>query len=214
MLTIEPFIVNPLQENCYIVYDDTNEAVIIDPGAYTVDERTAIVDFITDHQLVLKHCLLTHAHTDHLIGCDTIANTFHVLPEVHVDDQPLIAAQDEMCEYIFGHPLPTDFPSIGLYLTEHDTITFGTHQFTIMHTPGHSPGSVVFISADERVVFTGDTLFQGSIGRTDFNGGSMFSIINSLRRLCQLDDDYIVLPGHGRRTTIGLECATNPFIDR
>ncbi len=214
MLTIEPFVVNPLQENCYVVADDTGECVIIDCGAFSAAERHAVVDYIRQHHLTPTHSLLTHAHTDHCIGCDTLADTFRLLPAVHIDDKPLMEGQKEMCTFIFGTTLNPLFPAVGNFFTSRDTITFGTHTFTILHTPGHSPGSVVFYCREEKVAFTGDTLFRGGIGRTDFTGGSMFSIIQSLRSLCQLDDDVVVYPGHGATTTIGYECATNPYIDR
>ncbi len=214
MLTIEKFTVNPLQENCYIVADETLECVIIDCGAYTLEERKEIVDYIKANNLQPKHHLLTHYHTDHCIGCDTVFDAFGLLPEVHIDEKPLVEMKDEMCEYILGEPLSKNFPEVGRFFTEKDTIAFGNHVFSILLTPGHSCGSVFFLSKKEKIAFSGDTLFRGGIGRTDFVGGSMFQIIQSLRRICQLDDDIKLFPGHGESTTIGYECATNPFIER
>ncbi len=214
MLNIKKFIVNPLQENCYVLSDDTLQCVIIDCGAYSTKERNAIVDYITTTNLQPLHHILTHYHTDHCIGADTIYDAFSLLPEVHIDDKPLVETKETMCEYIMGTSLSEKFPNIGRYLTDSDVITFGDHTLTIIPTPGHSPGSVVFYCEQEKAIFSGDTLFCGGIGRTDFMGGSMFQIMQSLRRLCQLDDNIKVYPGHGPDTTIGHECATNPFVDR
>ncbi len=214
MLNVKKFVVNPLEENCYVVWDDTRECVVIDCGAYLSSERQGLVDFIHDNHLHPTHHLLTHYHPDHLIGADTLWQEFSLSPEAHIDDQSLEAQRDELCQYIFGHPLGESFPRVGRWFTEKDTIRFGSHCFTIIHTPGHSPGGVFFYEKDEHIAFSGDTLFLGSIGRTDFVGGSMFQIIQSLRAICQMDDDVRVLPGHGPETTIGHECATNPYIDR
>ena len=113
---------------------------------------------------------------------------------------------------MLGMDLNIDLPAGNLKLTENEDVKFGSHTFKIIRTPGHSPGSVSFYCAEENVLFTGDTLFKGSIGRTDFPGGSMFQIISSLRELAQLPDKTIVYPGHGPQTSIGFELAHNPYI--
>ena len=110
--------------------------------------------------------------------------------------------------------LDTHFPPIGHFFEEDEVIKFGNHEFTIIETPGHSNGSVCFYCEAEHVLFSGDTLFKSSIGRTDFPGGSMFRIINSLRHLGMLPDETQVLPGHGEATSIGEELAHNPYMDR
>ena len=115
---------------------------------------------------------------------------------------------------MLGMDLNIDLPAGKLRLTENNTISFGSHTLRIIRTPGHSRGSVSFYCAEENVLFTGDTLFKGSIGRTDFPGGSMFQIISSLRELAQLPDTTIVYPGHGPQTSIGFELAHNPYMDR
>ncbi len=214
MLNIKKFIVNPLQENCYVVSDDTHDCVIIDCGAFFPEERSAIVSYIRENKLTPRHLLQTHAHIDHYIGADTINKEFALLPEVHLNEQQQVEHLGRNCQYILGVSLETDLPPVGRYFTAADTITFGSHELTILETPGHSPGSVFFLCKEEKVAFSGDTLFRGSIGRTDFEGGSMFQIIQSLRMICQLDDDIRVYPGHGAETTIGYECAHNPYIDR
>ncbi len=214
MLNIRKFVVNPLQENCYIVSDETQECIIIDCGAYTGEERRAIVEYVGLNNLQPKHSLLTHAHIDHYIGNDTVFNAFGIQPEVHLSDEPLTRHLDKMCEYVFNEPLKPEMPAVGRYFTGKDIICFGSHELSVIETPGHSPGSVFFYCEQEKTAFSGDTLFKGSIGRIDLEGGSMFQIIQSLRTICQLDDDVTVYPGHGETTNIGYECATNPYIDR
>ena len=113
-----------------------------------------------------------------------------------------------------GVKLQDDFPSVGKYLHDNDKVSFGSHAFTVIETPGHSRGSIFFYDEEEHVAFSGDTLFQRSIGRTDFEGGSMFQMIQSLRMICQLPDTTRVYPGHGPETTIGAELASNPYLDR
>ncbi len=214
MLNIKRFTVNPIQENCYVVSDDTKECVIIDCGAFFPEERSSIVGYIRQNGLTPRHLLLTHGHIDHCIGNDTIHEEFGLLPEAHLSEQGQLSDLGKHCEHIFGVRLDVDLPPVGRYFTGNDTIRFGEHEFSILETPGHSPGSVFFLCKEEKVAFSGDTLFRQSIGRTDFEGGSMFQIIQSLRMICQLDDDIRVLPGHGGETTIGYECANNPYIDR
>lgn len=107
-----------------------------------------------------------------------------------------------------------DFSPVGKFLAADDVICFGSHQFTLLETPGHTPGSVFVYCAEENVAFSGDTLFHYSIGRTDFPGGSMFMLIQSLRMVCQLPDETRIYPGHGEETTIGTELAGNPYLDR
>ena len=115
---------------------------------------------------------------------------------------------------VIGASLDYEMPPVGRYLREGDSIDFGTHHFTVIETPGHSPGGVFYYCKDEEVAFSGDTLFHNSIGRTDFEGGSMFMLIQSLRMISQMPDTTRVLPGHGPETTIGYEVAHNPYIDR
>lgn len=214
MLNIQKFVCNMIQENCYVVSDETKECIIIDCGAYYEEERKAIVDYIRDNQLKPRHLIATHGHIDHNFGNNTIYEAFGLKPEVEADDEPLMQTLPQQAEMIAGVTLNYTMPPVGKYLKETDTIGFGTHSFTILHTPGHTPGCVVYYCKEEKVAFSGDTLFRGSIGRTDFPGGNSFLIIQSLRMLAQLPDDTTVLPGHGEQTTIGYELRSNPYMDR
>ncbi|EID34264.1 metallo-beta-lactamase domain protein [Prevotella sp. oral taxon 306 str. F0472] len=214
MLRIQAFEVNPLHENCYVINDETKECVIIDCGALTETEQNAVIAYINDEGLKPVHNLGTHGHLDHHFGDAAILSAFNLQPEVAEGDKVLMQHPREAALQMLGMDLNIDLPAGNLKLTENEEVKFGSHTFKIIRTPGHSPGSVSFYCAEENVLFTGDTLFKGSIGRTDFPGGSMFQIISSLRELAQLPDKTIVYPGHGPRTSIGFELAHNPYMDR
>lgn len=174
MLHIERFQVNMLQENCYVVSDDTLECVIIDCGAFYPEERKAITEYIRKNNLKPVHLLVTHGHLDHNFGNDTIYQEFGLKPEVAQGDEKLMKGLAHQAETFYQMQLDTRFPPIGHFFEEDEVIKFGNHEFTIIETPGHSNGSVCFYCEAEHVLFSGDTLFKSSIGRTDFPGGSMF----------------------------------------
>ena len=214
MLRIQTFEVNPLHENCYVINDETKECVIIDCGALTETEQNTVITYIREEGLKPVHNLGTHGHLDHHFGDAAILSAFNLQPEVAEGDKVLMQHPREAALQMLGMDLNIDLPAGNLKLTENEEVKFGSHTFKIIRTPGHSPGSVSFYCAEENVLFTGDTLFKGSIGRTDFPGGSMFQIISSLRELAQLPDKTIVYPGHGPQTSIGFELAHNPYMDR
>lgn len=214
MLRIQTFEVNPLHENCYVINDETKECVIIDCGALTEAEQNTVITYIREEGLKPVHNLGTHGHLDHHFGDAAILSAFNLQLEVAEGDKGLMQHPREAALQMLGMDLNIDLPTGNLKLTENEEVKFGSHTFKIIRTPGHSPGSVSFYCAEENVLFTGDTLFKGSIGRTDFPGGSMFQIISSLRELAQLPDKTIVYPGHGPQTSIGFELAHNPYMDR
>ena len=214
MLTIQRFECNMLQENCYIISDETKECVICDCGAYYPAERAAIVDYIRDNGLTPVHLLSTHGHIDHNFGNNTIFDEFGLKPEVHKEDQHLMDMLAEQAETLVGITLDYAMPPVGKYFGDGDEITFGSHRLKVIETPGHSKGSVFFYCPEEAIALSGDTLFRNSIGRTDYLGGSMFQIIQSLRMICQLPDNTVVYPGHGPQTTIGTELSSDPYLDR
>lgn len=216
MIRIQRFVCNPLRENTYVVSDDSKEAVIIDCGAWYDSEKNAIKEYIESNGLIPKHLIATHGHVDHHLGDKFVYDTWGLKPELHGSDEKFITLLPQHAMEVCGISGLTadDFAPVGRYLTGSDSINFGNHNFTILETPGHSPGGVVYYCEEEGVAFTGDTLFRGTIGRTDIDGGSMFMIIQSLRMLSQLPDDVRVYPGHGEGTTIGQEVATNPYLDR
>lgn len=212
MMNIRRFVCNMLQENCYVVSDDTRECVIIDCGAFYPEERTAIVDYIRTNQLTPTHLLATHGHLDHNFGNNTIFEEFGLKPEASEQDEYLMNSLVRQGEAMYGLRLEYDFPSVENYLQANQIVTFGNHKLRVLTTPGHSRGCICFVCDAEKVVFTGDTLFRMSIGRTDFEGGSTQQIIDSLHRLAKLPDETIVYPGHGPQSTIGDEKKYNPYM--
>ena len=214
MLKIERFVCNPIRENTYVVSDETNECVIVDCGAYFPEERKAVVDYIRNNKLTPKHLIATHGHIDHNFGNNTMLEEFGLKVEAHENESQLMESLPEQAESFCHIELDYEMPAVGRYLSGNDVIEFGNHKFTILETPGHSPGGVFYYCKEEAVAFSGDTLFQGSVGRTDLKGGSMFLLIQSLRMISQLPDETKILPGHGEPTTIGDEETSNPYHDR
>ena len=214
MIEVKKFVVNMLQENCYVVSDETKECVIIDCGAFYPEERQAIVDYIKGNELKPKHLLATHGHLDHNFGNDTIYDTFNLQLEISSRDENLVNSLAAQAKKFYDMTLEIEHPPIGHFFEENEMVEFGTHKLKVLETPGHSKGCVCFWEESEGLLFSGDTLFRNSIGRTDLGGGSMMQIIQSLRFLAQLPDQTVVLPGHGPQTTIGEELAHNPYMDR
>lgn len=214
MLKIERFVCNMLGENCYVVSDETGECAIVDCGSWFAEERKALTDYIAQENLTPTLLISTHGHADHNVGNDTIFNTYGLHPVINRDDEELLNHISEQAMAILGVKLDSSYPTAEKLIDEGDRLKFGSHTFTVLATPGHTMGSVCFHCEQESLLFSGDTLFLGSVGRTDMKGGSMFLMTSSLRRLAQLPDDTQVLPGHGNPTTIGYELAHNPFMDR
>lgn len=214
MLTIKKFECNMISENCYVVSDDTKECMIVDCGAFYPEERDAIDSYIREEGLVPKLCVLTHAHFDHVFGVRYICDRYNLKPVFNAKDSKLYADFQQHASEMLGIQLDYTLPRVCIEVKDNDVVSFGNHEFRVIETPGHSAGSVFYYCEDEKVAFSGDTLFRGSIGRTDLPGGSMFQIIQSLRMITQYPDDVTVYPGHGAETSIGYELATNMYLDR
>ena len=213
MLTIKCFTCNMLAENCYVVSDETRDCVIIDCGAYYPEEGQAIVGYIRQQQLTPRHLLCTHGHFDHCMGNGYILRAFGLKPRAHQDDSFLMEEMERQTSDILGIPIHLDVPPVGNYLTDSDNISFGSHTWQILHTPGHTPGGIVFYDADEHIAFSGDTLFRMSIGRTDFERGSYADMMTSLHMLAtQLPADTKIYAGHGPETTMADEIRYNPYL--
>jgi hydroxyacylglutathione hydrolase len=199
--------VGSFEENCYLyACPETREAVIIDPG----DEPAKILETIQELKLIPKYILNTHGHIDHICAIDAISEVYPVPLAIHPADVPLYTDKITAQEYGLTAPLVKRKPDI--LLQEGGKISFGTLTLDILHTPGHTPGGICLIS-QPYCVFSGDTLFYRSIGRTDLAGGSYEQIEQSIRsKLYTLDDDLVVFPGHGQPTTIIEEKNENPFV--
>ena len=212
-ITIKTFAVNPLQENCYVVSDDTKACIIIDCGAFYITERQAIVNHINENNLKPAHLLCTHGHFDHVFGNDTIFEAYGLKPEIHTDDASLITDVAKQCEMMgMGLDYDRTTPPIGHYLANDEEISFGSHTLKVIHTPGHSKGGVVFYCETEKILFSGDTLFRMSVGRTDLPGGSWTELMDSLdEKIATLPKDTVVYPGHGPKTLLSEEFSMNPY---
>lgn len=213
MLTIKTFPFNLLQENTYVVSDETRDCVIIDCGAYYDDERKAITDYISSQGLKPCRLLATHGHWDHNLGIDTIYQTYGLQVEAAKEDEFIITDIPRNFQSIIGAPLRREYPAVGRFFDDDEIIRFGNHELQILKTPGHSPGSVVFFCQQEHIAFTGDTLFRMSVGRTDFQGGSHEALMDSLHNvLAKLPPETVILPGHGPQSTISEEMKYNPYM--
>ena len=213
MIQIKRFTCNPLEENCYVVSDDTQECVIIDCGAFYHEEKDAIINCIRKGNLRPVHLIATHGHLDHNFGNSTIFNEFGLKVEVCSEDDYLIEDLPKQATDLFGIDINQDQPEVGRWLKDGDTITFGSHTLKVVQTPGHTPGSALIYCEEEHTCFTGDTLFHMSIGRTDFDGGSWEQMEQSLSNVvANLPKETIVLSGHGPQSTIEEELRYNPYL--
>jgi glyoxylase-like metal-dependent hydrolase (beta-lactamase superfamily II) len=213
MLNIKTFMCNLLQENTYVVSDDTKECVIIDCGAYYEEERTAITQYIDDEGLKPVHLLCTHGHFDHNFGIDTIYHAYGLKAEIAEEDGFLINDIPGQFLRMIGVPLKREYPPVGRYFEPNEVIRFGHHELKILKTPGHTPGGVVFYCEAEGIAFSGDTLFRMSVGRTDFEGGSYKELAESLKNvIAKMPAETTVYSGHGPKTTISDELKYNPYL--
>lgn len=205
-MLIETLEVGAFAENCYLVgCEQTLEGVVIDPG----DEISRVLRRIQEMRLIIKYILLTHAHLDHVKELNAFKKEIAVPVLMHASDQFLL---DSLPAQAAAFGLTTSgIPEVNRNVNEGEVIKFGQLEFEVLHTPGHSPGSVSYVS--NGAAFVGDVLFAGSIGRTDLPGGDFNVLINSIKaKLFPLKDDTIVYPGHGPPTTIGQEKQSNPFL--
>ena len=211
-MTIKTFTFNPFQENTYLVFDETNEAILIDAGCITDAEKQLLKLFIEDSNLNLKRLINTHLHLDHQFGNKFIFNTFGIKPEACVEDEYLlenVVAQARS----FGFQVEEEAQLLGGYIIENQDIKFGNSSLKAIHVPGHSPGSMAFYSEKEGVLFAGDVLFYASIGRTDLPKGDYATLILSItKKLLTLPDSTVIYSGHGPTTTIGNEKTNNPYL--
>jgi len=205
MAKIETIVVGRLQTNCYVLRSDST-ALVIDPG----DEPERIIRFLEDIAVKPTHIVATHTHFDHVLGVDTIRAKLKIPFLIHHDDLSMLESMQSRVRQTMGFSvLPP--PRVDQFLEDGQSIEFGQDKVKVIHTPGHSPGSISL--AGQGFVLTGDALFNQSIGRTDLPGGDLDTLIRSItQRLFILDDATIVYPGHGPETSIGDEKLANPFV--
>lgn len=211
MITIHSFTFNPIQENMYLLFDESKDCVIIDPGCYDDNERTVLSEFIAQNGLKPLKLLNTHCHLDHIFGNGYVAKKYNLKLEFNKNDMRVFEAFQLTCD-LYGMSCDSS-PQPSVFLEEGDVIEFGNSKLEILFTPGHSPGSITFFNREEKFMIAGDVLFNGSIGRTDLPGGNHESLINNIKtKLFPLGDDFKVYSGHGPVTTIGFEKKHNPFL--
>ncbi len=210
MATIKAFLNNPYQENTYLLYDETGECAIIDPGMYTAAEQDAVVNFIKAEGLKPVLLLNTHCHIDHVLGNKFVFDQYGLKPQFHKGELVVLEAmpvwsQQSGLRYELS-PLP------DTYLPESGTVSFGNTTLELIFAPGHSPAHLCFYDVQTGIVIGGDVLFRGSIGRTDLPGGNHQQLLTNIeQKLFTLPAEVVVYPGHGPETTIGREKETNPF---
>lgn len=210
MLKIQSFVFNPFQENTYVLYDETHECVIIDPGCYEPAENHELESFIAETKLRVKHLLNTHCHIDHVLGNYFVKERYQVKLLINRREEAVLKAVTAYAPN-YGLFLYNDSSPDG-YLEENDVVKFGNQSLKILFVPGHAPGHIAFYSEPDKILIGGDVLFYNSIGRTDLPGGNYNTLIDSIhKKFFTLPDETIVYPGHGPETSIGFEKRTNPF---
>lgn len=211
MLQIKQFTFSPMAENTYVLYNELQEACIIDPGCYYKNEWEALMSFIKNKELSVTHVLLTHAHLDHIFGLAEICEAYKLTPFMHPAEAPILQYAPQMGT-MYGLPFKA-YNGGWTPLKDKETVGLGKDELQVLHVPGHSPGHVCFYCKNQDFIIGGDVLFQQSIGRTDLPLGDHETLIQHIKmRLFTLPENTKVHPGHGPSTTIGDEMAMNPFL--
>jgi len=212
MITIQQFTFNPYQENTYILYDETGECVIIDPGVYEGAEQNELVNWIKATDLKPVLLLNTHCHIDHVFGNKFVFDNWGLKPQFHKGELPVLQAVPGYAPQMgLNYELS---PEPAIFLEETGTVVFGNSELELIFAPGHSPAHLCFYAKEDDFLIGGDVLFYSSIGRTDLPGGNHQQLLNSIReKLLVLPDSVKVYPGHGQPTTIGFEKKHNPFLN-
>lgn len=211
MLTVKIFTFSPVQENTYVVYNEENLCLVIDPGCYFGNERRELQDFIEKYALAPKYLLNTHCHLDHVFGNDFVHHTYGLDLHLHLKEKPVL---DVAPQFGISWALPfANYKGQLVYLKEGDEVGLGNDTLKVLFAPGHSPGHICFYCEKQHFLIGGDVLFKESIGRTDLPGGDFQTLIASIKtQLFVLPDETVVYPGHGEPTTIGYEKKNNPFL--
>ncbi|MBL7828109.1 MAG: MBL fold metallo-hydrolase [Saprospiraceae bacterium] len=212
MTQIQAFEFNPFAENTYVVWDETRECVIFDPGCYFKEEEVLLRNFIEEHQLKPVRLINTHCHLDHVFGNQFVSKTWGLDLEIHEGELPVLERFTVVCQ-TYNIPINAPQPAATRFLNEGQWVEFGHSRLEVLFTPGHSPASISFYCKESGFLVAGDVLFLESIGRTDLPGGDFDTLINSIRtKLFVLPGETLVYPGHGPATTIRHEMEYNPFL--
>jgi len=205
---IETLIVSPFEVNCYLCWDPkTGDGVIIDPGG----NESEIISSVRRHKFTPKGILLTHGHADHIAAVEQVRSEFNIPLYAGKTELELLRNPQRNLSALFDAPLTVQSPEY--LLADEEVILIGSLRFLVLATPGHSPGGICYLDESDGNLFCGDTLFQGSIGRTDLPGGDTQTLLDSIRsKILALPDTIVCYPGHGPRTTVGAERTSNPFL--
>lgn len=211
MIKVRFFTFSPVQENTYVLYNEQNKAIIIDPGCYFTAEQETLKKFIEDTQLEPVRLLNTHCHLDHVFGNKWVSETWNLELHLHAGEEQMLKLAPLSGEK-WGLPFQ-NYSGPLHFLEEGDTIQLGNDALKVILAPGHSPASICFYCEEQGFLVGGDVLFRESIGRTDLPGGNHETLLKNIReKLFVLPDEVVVYPGHGPSTTIGYEKTHNPFL--
>jgi glyoxylase-like metal-dependent hydrolase (beta-lactamase superfamily II) len=211
MSRVISFVFNPFQENTYLIVDDSKECIIIDPGCYTASEQAELTGYIEENGLKPVGLLNTHCHVDHVVGNKFISDKYNLGLIMHKDDLKILKDAPDHAR-LFGISIEPS-PDPVRFLEDGETYSFGNTHLKILHTPGHSPGSISLYNEKDGYVIVGDVIFFQSVGRTDLPGGSMDVLISSImNRILSLGEETRIYSGHGPQTNVGFEKNNNPFL--
>jgi len=211
MITIKIFVFNAFEVNSFVLYDETGECIIVDPGCHSPDEKEKLAGFIEAERLKPVMLINTHFHIDHVLGNHFICKKFGLTPTGHAGGSMFWRTARE-----FGSVFNLNIDEVEkpeIFVEDGDKLRFGNSTLEVRYTPGHADGSICLVSHEQKFVIAGDVLFYGSIGRTDLPTGDFDTLMDSIKnRLWTLEEDYTVYPGHGPETSIGFERRNNPFL--
>ena len=208
-MLIQSFVLNELYTNTYVVGEPHGEVFILDPGD---EEMHEVIDYVMEQGLTVKYIINTHAHYDHVLGNERLRKQFAVPLLINELELDTLTQLPNITQMLFNQSVVSNPPD--QYLREHDTVDVGRYQFRVIATPGHSPGGICLYEAQAGVLFAGDTIFAGTIGRTDLPGGNAIQLLQSLReKLWPLPDEVVIYPGHEEESTIGEERMHNPYFN-
>jgi len=212
MIKIERLVFNPFQENTYVLYDESGECVIVDPGCSDKAEEDALDEFLISKSLKPVAQIFTHTHIDHILGMSYVYKAYGLKPLMHRDALPFLENAGQQA-VMFGIEF-TDGVKPDDFLEEGDEVKFGNSSLEVLHTPGHVNGHLSFVNREQKFAIVGDVLFRDSIGRTDLPSGDFDTLSHQIRsKIYTLGDEFAVYPGHGPDTTVRYEIINNPFVN-